>query len=325
MPYVTVPPLKETRNPTSEPNREPSIQNPDIQSVAEEVIASVKEKLQNKNYKNIAPVEASFDVDKIVNDILDTVITLPMRQLVGGSGMLRDSVKKELTRNRKLFDAPAPKASFITEKAPQAQKVIMIEELPDCRPEYELAKGDHGLQEGTLVANDQVELFLAGVTEEDIPAIVSSHETEALRAIYLMINDISSEECLMDSGSQINAMAKEVAVSFGLTWDPKIRINMQSANRQVETLLGLARNVKFKIGGIAFYLQIHILERPAYRTLLGRPFDSFTRSTVQNETNGDQMITVTDPNTGKQAVIPTFKRGETPDTLHGKYTTSPSF
>jgi hypothetical protein len=54
-----------------------------------------------------------------------------------------------------------------------------------------------------------------------------------------------------------------------LAYDPSIKLNMQSANGEVDQSLGLSRNVPCKINTITLYLQIHIIRSPAYNILLG--------------------------------------------------------
>ena len=56
-------------------------------------------------------------------------------------------------------------------------------------------------------------------------------------------------------------------------------------------------------------LKVHIIRNPAYKVLLGRPFDLLTKSQVENSSDGSQIVTITDPNTGKKCAIPTFNRG----------------
>ena len=85
---------------------------------------------------------------------------------------------------------------------------------------------------------------------------------------------------------------------------------MQSANKDVELTLGLARNVPFSLGSITVYLQVHIIRDPAYQVLLGRPFDTLTESSVQNYVDGQQTLTITDPNSGTRCTIPTYERGK---------------
>ena len=104
-------------------------------------------------------------------------------------------------------------------------------------------------------------------------------------------------------------MSEDVCHALGLPYNPDIRLNMQSANGDIDKTLGLARNVPFLVGEVTVYLQVHVVREPAYDILLGRPFDVLTRSIVKNFANEDQTLTIHDPNTGKNATIPTFARG----------------
>ncbi len=65
-----------------------------------------------------------------------------------------------------------------------------------------------------------------------------------------------------------------------VSWDPGYTINLQSTNKGIERTLGLARNVPFLFGEATVYLQVHIVRDPAYKVLLGRPFDALTESQV---------------------------------------------
>ncbi len=85
---------------------------------------------------------------------------------------------------------------------------------------------------------------------------------------------------------------------------------MQSANKQVEKSLSIAKNVPFLFGDIMVYLQVHIICNPAYNVLLGRPFDVLTSSTVYNNTDGGQVIKIKDPNSLQSAMVPTFPHGQ---------------
>ncbi|KNZ76441.1 hypothetical protein J132_10416, partial [Termitomyces sp. J132] len=96
-----------------------------------------------------------------------------------------------------------------------------------------------------------------------------------------------------------------------LTWDPDIRLHMESANKQVNESVGLACNVPFTFAeGFTVYLQVHIFEKPAYTILLGRPFDTLTESNIQNLQDGNAIITIRNPNTGRRTALPTMERGK---------------
>ena len=88
---------------------------------------------------------------------------------------------------------------------------------------------------------------------------------------------------------------------------------MQSANSQVELSEGLAKNITFKMGEVTAYLQVHVLNNPAYDVLLRRPFEVLTKSVAETLPNGEMLLTVTDPNTGKRLTILTFEQGKGPN------------
>jgi hypothetical protein len=83
---------------------------------------------------------------------------------------------------------------------------------------------------------------------------------------------------------------------------------MESANGHIEPSLGLARNVPCTLGGITFYLQIHVIQNPAYDMLLGRPFEVLLTTGIQNYKNGDQSVTIWDPNSESVATVATILR-----------------
>jgi hypothetical protein len=123
----------------------------------------------------------------------------------------------------------------------------------------------------------------------------------------MVVDNREEVEGIIDPGSQIIAMSEAVCHDIGLAYDPSIKLNMQAANGEVNQSFGLAHNVPCKIS-ITLYLQIHIIQSPAYDILLGRPFDILTESTVKNFPNEDQTITIVDPNTKRSITIPTLPR-----------------
>ncbi len=264
-------------------------------------------------YKSCAPVEDTVDIERLVEQVLDVEVNVPLRSLAGASAAVRDEIKKQVTRVRK----PAEKLIQPERSVDHSNtKKVRLKDLTTTS--YMLTEDvSEELPKGLLVADDPVLQYLRenrGKEGKDLGTIVAS-ESEPLRAIYSVINRTEQEECLLDNGSQIVSMAKEVAVELGLTWNLKIRINMESASGHVDRTLGLAKNVAFRMGHLNTVLQVHILEDPPYRVLLGRPFDTFTSSKIDNSKDGNTVVTLTDPNTKETCVMPTYKRGETPDDL----------
>ena len=140
--------------------------------------------------------------------------------------------------------------------------------------------------------------------EEPIKVVT---ESNVLRAIMPLVAEQEYIEAILDPGCQIVTMLEEVCLALAIPYDPNVCLNMVSANGGVDQSLGLAKDVPFKIGKIMVYLQVHILQQPAYDILLGWPFDVLTESVVQNYSNENQTITILDPNTGKCAAVPTIR------------------
>ena len=84
---------------------------------------------------------------------------------------------------------------------------------------------------------------------------------------------------------------------------------MQDAGGKLNKTVGLACNVPFRFSEITLYLQVHVQSKAPFQVLLGRPLDVLGKSLVKNFANGDQEITLTDPNSGKRVTVPTFPRG----------------
>jgi hypothetical protein len=167
---------------------------------------------------------------------------------------------------------------------------------------------------GAFVVGDPYEAYYKGLTgtEPTTEMITVAADSHALRSIMAVINNRIEVESILDGGSQIVAMSQEVCHALGIAYNPEITLIMQSANGSTDRTLGLARNVPFNLGGLMIYLQVHILLKPAYDVLLGRPFDVFCQSVIRNFANEEQDITIVEPNSGEKTVIPTVPRGSHP-------------
>lgn len=262
-------------------------------------------------YKNRAPVEIGIDIEKLVQDVLDSEISLPLRNFAGILNAIQKELKKQMTKARLPVEEEESRFTLLsTEESPK----IRVETLP-VAAYMVMEEVEDEIPEGHMVADDPVLQYLLENKEADPENLIVAKSSEVLRAIYTRINRVGQEECLLDNGSMIVSMAKNVAVDSGLNWDPSIRINMESASNHVEKTLGLARNVRFSVGGLDLYLQVHILENPPYRVLLGRPFESLTGCVTTTKTDGTSELVLMDPNTKLVAVVPTYQRGMGPREL----------
>ncbi|KAF4605365.1 hypothetical protein EYR40_004149 [Pleurotus pulmonarius] len=132
--------------------------------------------------------------------------------------------------------------------------------------------------------------------------------TQSLRIICPIFNDQYEVECILDTGSQIIAMRRDVFDSLGLMIDIDKFITMESANLSSNQTIGLAHNVKITLGPIDLYLQVQIINDAPYEVLMGRPFFCLTSAVTRDYPDGRQDLTIHDPNSGRCFLIPTFKR-----------------
>ena len=301
---------------------------------------------ENLAYVTRAPIEQNTLGQDILEEILKASLNMTIGQVLGASPAVRKELGKQITKVRQ-----PPDKDKTEQKRSQFKATVedVSEEDEDEEQEPEKAKlkerileiPDDGINVDDLpyapfipryvrdgrkvvIAGDPVVQYLNSLGKDETPKqLYAKMESFALRAVYPVVNNLGTEEALLDSSSQIVSMARDIAVEFGLTWNPDIVINMESAQGHIEPTLGLARDVPFQFGDLTILLQIHIINKPAYKILLGRPFDPLTESEVKNKRDGAQTITLHDPASQNKVVLPTYPRGQPPKSQ--KTQTSASF
>lgn len=192
-----------------------------------------------------------------------------------------------------------------------SQNCLAVEELP--QQGFLISEGQGEIPKGAFVQTDPVEQYHLSLGAEETPRPIKvAKESSALRVVYPQINNGEIEEAMLDGGSQICSMHEEIARRLGLTWDPDITVVLTTANKSSSKTLGLAKNVPVKFGAATVYIQFHVIPGVAYKVLLGQPFDLAMATGLKTETNGDQTLTLTDPNTGARVAMPTYPKGKRP-------------
>ncbi|KAJ3846267.1 hypothetical protein EV368DRAFT_89308 [Lentinula lateritia] len=132
-------------------------------------------------------------------------------------------------------------------------------------------------------------------------------ESHSIRAVNATIGGRPAH-CILDGGCSIVVMSDVACNTFGFAFDPEKRINLQSANGNTDWSLGLAKDVPFRFGDVIAFLQVQVVDSPAYDFILGCPFEILMQASYKNFLSGDQHLTLTDPNTYKSTTIPTVPR-----------------
>lgn len=251
---------------------------------------------KESTYRTQVPIHQPKIADDIFARSMKTpTVTLTPEELLSIAPEVRAKYREAITPKR-----------VITE----SRTVAFVEEVDEENAVVEQSCSGEPLEPGGVIIPDPFEVYLRRLEPGSDPTLLTvAKESHALRAIMGLVDNKEYVEAIIDPGSQIIAMSEHVCHALGLSYDPTIRLNMQSANGEVDQSLGLVRNVPFCVANIVLYLQMHVIRAAAYDILLGRPFDVLTRSVVKNFHNEDQTITIKCPNTGTIATIPTIARG----------------
>lgn len=287
-----------------------------------------------KAYKLKAPIQRDGLTNEMLEHINSTEVTVRLGDLFGMSKDLREGERLRLTRVRQPLnnESKGPELVLPTDVMNVEQRdasaveqcnqlnsdALELGDLPEVEGVFVTTVAVDGIPAGSVIAQDPYLQYLEGLEEGEGPKqIYVARDSVPLRVTFPYINSQGPVECVLDSGSQIVSMSLEEAQKCGLVWDPTINIFMQSANGQLEKSMGLAKNVPFRWGELKLYLQVHVIRSPAYKVLLGRPFDVLTKSRTDHE-QGNQLLTLTDPNSGKAWTVPTYDRVKNDSEKGGK-------
>ncbi|KAK0432078.1 hypothetical protein EV421DRAFT_1719859 [Armillaria borealis] len=289
----------------------------------EDLSKKIQDPLENDKtpvYKNVLPIHKDGSAQEVASRVLEAPISIDAKELLDLSPAVRKELAKLMAKKRvatkpvvqsaygvgenHLDSDPLPFNSEdlnLENERVNALKfdVIEVDELPPAQ--LTISQFTAGIiPAGSVIVGDPYLQYLDTLApgETPRPVIVGGAST-SLRAIFPLINGAGHEECVVDGGSQIVSMARHIATSLGIGWDPDITIHMQSANGSLAKTLGLTKNVPFLFQDVIVYLQVHVIDNPAYKVLLGRPFNVVTESLIKNNSDGGQIITITDPNTGR--------------------------
>ena len=274
-----------------------------------------------KAYRLSAPVQRAGAADELNRQITETKVEVKLGDLIGMAPELARKLRWSITKTRKPLNKPTKgvlmqESAFPFMQDDDLEPVLEYDaldmlELPRVDSLYIATGDDVGLKTGSIVVSDPYLQYLADLPEGKAPKqVYVARVSESLRVVFPVVAGKYRVESVTDSGSQIVSMALRTAEKLMLNWDPDVQIYMQSANGQLKKSAGLARNVPFLFGDITVYLQVHVIDQPAYKVLLGRPFEILTESTIRNKTDGSQTLTIRDPNSKKRVTMPTHVRGE---------------
>jgi hypothetical protein len=231
-------------------------------------------------YRYSTPIEDPAVILKVVNRALDVPISITQRELLSISPEVQKQYK-ELTTTRQV-------SAGTTE-------VGKLEEVPDDSPTVYSGCTIHD-PDGT----------------DDLQV---GHDSIPLRSIFPLVKGKLTVECILDSSCQIVVMNSIIWEKLSNNLQVERALKMEAANSTITETHGRLRNVRFTFDDIDIYLQVQVMPNAPYDILLSCPFYALTECITKNFANGDQHLTVTDPNTWQCVTIWTkeWKRHRRPD------------
>ena len=140
--------------------------------------------------------------------------------------------------------------------------------------------------------------------------LIVGHSSVPLREVAILINSALWEKALLDDGSTICVIRKDLWQEIGSHANPDHAMTMEGATSDTSSTLGEVQDVALTFGAITVYVQFQIVMRAPFRMLLGRPFFSLTKATHDNIENHGTILTIRDPNDKSRVLaIPTTERG----------------
>ncbi|KAI1788242.1 hypothetical protein LXA43DRAFT_1063706 [Ganoderma leucocontextum] len=147
--------------------------------------------------------------------------------------------------------------------------------------------------------NEDSEDPIQGFTTDVSDTYITAKDRHKIRALWCMVNETALVKCILDGGSQIVAISEACCNRLRIPINPRPDLPIQSANRAVDRAVSLAMDIPVQLpGGIVVYLQMFIVCNAAYDILLGCPFETLLKATINNIGEDEQIITVHCPNTG---------------------------
>jgi hypothetical protein len=260
------------------------------------VMKEVLDEAQKKaGYTLRSPMDA--DVDEIMEQIMDTEVTLRLRDLLAMKEA-RKWVQSATAAKRVFHDGRAITAGSEEEE---------VENENDKRKESQptaIANSNHiswiSDSEPVSAQANEVRGDLDGVgdTTGDKVKVVdyrfATYATPILDRI-IVTGDIGVKRVPVDCGSELNVMSGRMyaAIKSKVTLDQSINMTMRVANGGSSVMLGMVRDLEVAVGPLKYDgVKVWVCEGAPYDLLLGQPFTRLSRQTLKMLASGDQYMEI---------------------------------
>ncbi|KAJ8594380.1 hypothetical protein M405DRAFT_729842 [Rhizopogon salebrosus TDB-379] len=217
-------------------------------------------------YSYQCPLEDPTANKRVLDSVMQTVVSIPVQDILSIAPEVCKQVKEQMTTRRVSVH-------------------VAVAELAGHHPERLWGEFEHMLNRsdnGSITAHHSIPLKCIEAT---------------------VLGKVLT--CVLDQGAEIIVMRKDIWQNLSVPLRSDHLMTMESANTNKDATLGVIENLGFDFGAGEIRLQVQVIERANFDVLLGRPFYAHTSCKTQDFINGDQNLTLSDPNTGKEIMIAT--------------------
>lgn len=131
----------------------------------------------------------------------------------------------------------------------------------------------------------------------------------SFREIKVVVMGQRHELGLLDEGSEIVIVQKDLCDELGLKVNRKQRLTMQTANGEKEEIQDCVEYLELKVGEVKIYAHAFVVQSAPYWLLLERSWQKGVKLEKIEQENGSMEVEILDPGEGrKQVVVPTRER-----------------
>ncbi|KNZ80378.1 hypothetical protein J132_06115 [Termitomyces sp. J132] len=191
-------------------------------------------------YQTMPPIYNIEQSKAVFKQVLSTKVTVSVGELCSVSQDIRNQFRTAVTP-KQLVGTSANTVQDPSNIFKDILPTFAIEE-----PQFLLGSNVDTINGLTLdrapfASVDPIEAYIDSLLHGEEPVVLTvTKDSQSLHTVMMLIDNKEEVECIHDSGSQIISMPAEIASDLGLSYDPNIVLNMQSANGTMDQLLGLA-------------------------------------------------------------------------------------
>ncbi|KAF8889393.1 hypothetical protein BD779DRAFT_1469895 [Infundibulicybe gibba] len=141
------------------------------------------------------------------------------------------------------------------------------------------------------------------------PVDIRVDHATALRELEVILSGGHVEKALLDEGSEIVVIRKDLRDELKLKTNGQVSMTMETANGGSEQMGGCVEWMEIKVDGLTTWAHAYVVPNAPYRLLLGRPWQRHVLLKKVEDSNGNVFITLSDPtNRSNTRTVPTTAR-----------------